>query len=183
MNRHSARRRALSFLAFLTVLVCESVQAGVRVNAARSFYLPVRFVVCPGLESIKLWVVGQEKMVFGPGQRIFQFTYFPEKKKLFPEHIEVRMHADQVCDGEDLDANVIITLSGIFSSIDSAEFSMERFRKQLMTRKRDIHFPPRIVRIQCRSGLCDEPVPATPSEDKELSDAVPEGHGCPWAIR
>ncbi|MFQ5791807.1 MAG: hypothetical protein ACE5JI_15145 [Acidobacteriota bacterium] len=165
MRIHAAVRSEHRLFLFLVAILLLSswheIEArGPKINRNRSFYLPVQFVACPGLEKAKLWIAG-EGTVFQPGRRVFHFTYYAERKEVLPSYIEVRIHADKGCDGRDLDANIVITLEEIASSTRSVKFDMEKFELQLHNRRRDAHFPIRIVRIQCHDHQC------APSKEKK----------------
>ncbi len=77
------------------------------------------------------------------------FTYYADKDKVLTTSINLRAQAKGQCDGEDLDANVVLTLSEIYFNHGLVEYDMEKLRYQLRTRRRDVRFPVRIIRIEC----------------------------------
>ena len=63
------------------------------------------------------------------------FTYYADKDKVLPTSINLRAQAKGQCDGEDLDANVVLTLSGSYFNHGLVEYDMEKLRYQLCTRR------------------------------------------------
>jgi hypothetical protein len=120
----------------------------------RSIYVPVRFAVDERMrDHLHVWMEQEEgediRLSISP--HTFIFTYFPgsDSRGLQPEHVEVRLQAEQGCLGAVLDTNLIITPFGIISSVDTLAFDLQKLKEHFRGGKRDLRLPSTLIRIRC----------------------------------
>ena len=130
-------------------------------NLNRSIYVPVRFQSCEHVKNVELSVAG-EPYVFALGTRIFQFTYYSDKKAVLPEFTEVWIEGDVIKeDGvSKIRTNLLVTPEKIASSHDSLTRGHEEIVKQFR-RRRDVRLPVSVVNIKCHDSCTRTTVSST----------------------
>jgi hypothetical protein len=74
----------------------------------RSLYFPVVFSLCPHLEQGRMFE-GERPVAALPFKRIFQFTYYSEKKGFFPETQVVDVLASNPISAKVIRATLVVT--------------------------------------------------------------------------
>lgn len=162
-----------------TLLLAALLASGVPPTAAksksktltRSLYLPVEIRFCSHLDTAILYIDDQlaGKM---PGERIFQFTYYPELERLVPEVLELRLEGERT-NGEPFLARLAVTPLGIYTAdrkikLDTEE-SFAKFQYKIDVRHEKV-----TVRLRCDSSCGRDPVAAQvvpPVVSKESVDS------------
>jgi len=138
----------------------------------RSIYVPVRFLACPHVKSVRLRMAGSTSF-FPLGLRTFLFTYDVGTEALQPGFVEVLIDAEGICELKAIRRNVLITPLGMASSNKVVEANLDALYRQARVR-RDVRFPERRVLIRC-SGSCDQGSVTT--ADTQLLHSGPERVG------
>ena len=113
----------------------------------RSIYVPVEFVLCDHLSHAVLYQDDVPTSTM-PAKRIFQFTYYPDLKRLLPEAVQVRVEGSYVEDGASFLARLAVTADGIHTAHRVKGLGTEdSVRKQL--HKVDIRLEPRTLKLEC----------------------------------
>jgi hypothetical protein len=149
-RRHArAARLAASVLALATVSSAEAASRPHALN--RSLYLPVSFQLCPHLAKATLHLDGQLVAVL-PGERLFQFTYYPELKRLEPGTIQLEVEGDFVAGGDPFRTRMLLTADGILVGSRQIPISWAK-EMQSLRYKIDARHPTVSLRIRC-NDLC-----------------------------
>ncbi len=113
----------------------------------RSIYMPFEFVVCEHLQKAVLYQDDQPISTV-PARRVFQFTYYPDLKRMLPELVRVRVEGSYADGGEPFVAKLAITPNGVHSAHrTNALDTGEKILKQ--RHKIDIRLEPRKLELQC----------------------------------
>jgi len=131
----------------------------------RSVYIPVRFKLCPHLINAVILVDDQVAGTL-PSDRTFQFTYYPELKRLAPNAVQLEVRGDRTEGHEPFVGRIAITPEGIHTASQHIAFDLAKQMSQLRYHV-DVRADRVSLTIKCH-GLCPgkalpAPVPATAS--------------------
>ena len=120
----------------------------------RSIYVPVHFAVDEGVrDHLRVWIEQEEgkDILLSISPHTFIFTYFPgpDDRGLHPEHVEMRLQAEQGCLGAVLDTSLIITPLGIVSPGDTVAFDIQKLNEHFRRGRRVLRLPSTLIRIKC----------------------------------
>ena len=133
---------------FLALIICAaSVGAAGKDKEAltRSFYVPLRVNLCEHVEGAILYR-GDTPLTELPGSHVFQFTFFPELKRIVPEIDRVRVEGkdDQ---GEPFRTEIVVTPASVYVGDKKIDLDLERAMRELHRR---IDFRHEVVTITLR---------------------------------
>lgn len=161
--KRTDRRLPVTLLALILSLAFGSSSEAreKQVKITRSMYVPVEFKLCEHLHDGILFE-GERALNTLPAKRIFQFTYYPDLKRIVPVRSEVRIEGTRD-DGEEFIGRLAVTPWGIFTANESIELDME---KQLarMRYKIDVRYEPVVMRLRC-SDSCQREATETKTAD------------------
>jgi hypothetical protein len=146
-------RIALVALAPALFSVAPSTAASERKALNRSIYVPVEFVLCEHLSDAVFY---QDDVLTSamPAKRIFQFTYYPDLKRILPEAVQVRVEGSYLEGGESFLARLAVTADGVHTARRVKDFGTEEsVRRQL--HKVDVRLEPRTLKLEC-SRFCSK---------------------------
>lgn len=140
----------------------------------RSLYLPVTIRFCSHLETALLYVDDQLAGRM-PGERIFQFTYYPELERLVPEVLELRLEGERT-NGEPFLARLAVTPLGIYTADRKIKLDTEESSAKFQY-KIDVRHERVSLRLRCdascgRETAADQVVAPIISEESLSSDGT-----------
>jgi len=115
----------------------------------RSIYVPVNFQLCPHLVNGKLY---QEEQIVGvlPAERTFQFTYYPDLRRIEPGTVQMRVVGTYADGGEAFVGRVALTSGGLHTATEHIPFELTKEVEKLRYRI-DLHLPRVALKIRCKS--------------------------------
>ena len=122
----------------------------------RSIYVPVQISLGSEFTNAVLFR-GDEALRSLPGKQVFQFTYYPNLRKLVPEAEELHIIAYRD-DGTSVDVGLVVTSCTVYIGDKSVALDMKKMLKHLRHRV-DYHY---------------EPVKLTLAGDEAASGTAPE---------
>jgi hypothetical protein len=132
-----------------------SAEAANRRPLNRSIYVPVELRVCEHLQNAVLYQGGQAVAVL-PAKRVFQFTYYPELKRMEPQIVQLRIEGVYRDTGEPFVAKLAVTSKGIHTAhravtLDASK-TMQRLRYKIDTRSHVVSLLVRCDKVCSRSN-------------------------------
>lgn len=175
--RMSKRVLLVSTLALGTSALRPSLQAAPRA-LNRSLYIPVAFRLCPHLTRAVI-LVDDQVVATLPSDRIFQFTYYPELKRIAPEVIQLEVRGERIDGEEPFVGRIALTPNGIHTAAEHIPIDLTKEMGKLRYRV-DVHSEKVFLRIKCRSDcpMKDAPVP-TPTTAASSSSSSQIEHKQP----
>jgi hypothetical protein len=137
------RVTTMTMLLLASVTVAGSGLAGDRPAPTRSFYVTIDFRLCEHLGKAVLSEAGLPVSVL-PARRVFQFTYYPDLKRMEPEVIQLRIEGEYLDGGEPFLARLAVNRDGLHTArthvyLDTTE-DARRARYKLDVRHRPLDF-------------------------------------------
>lgn len=125
--------RLTTYFPFLLLMAASSMLAATAFGdeeeaLTRSFYVPVELSLCEHLEDALLYR-GDTPIGTLPGTHVFQFTFYPELKRLEPELERVRVEGAH--DGEPFRTELIVTPSSVYIGSKKIELETDEMMKRL----------------------------------------------------
>jgi hypothetical protein len=148
------RRYGLTSLFLLSMVLASFGSVKAKQNEAlnRSLYVPIALRVCEHLTEATLYI-GDQRVAALPTERIFQFTYYPNLKRLLPVATEIRVEGIRSGDGSPFIGRLAVDPTAIYTAKTRIELDFERAKKEL-TYRRDTRYEK--VRLLMR---CDDKCP------------------------
>jgi hypothetical protein len=133
----------------------------------RSIYVPVLFRLCPHLDKGELY---QEDQIVGvlPSERIFQFTYYPDLRRIEPEAVQMRVVGNYVEGGEPFVGRIALTSAGIHTAAEHIPFDLTKDLEKLRYRL-DVHLQRVALEIRCKT-LCSRATTLAASQSEAESE-------------
>lgn len=134
----------------------------------RSIYVPVTFILCPHLVDGKLY---QQEQIVGilPADRIFQFTYYPDLRRIEPEAVQMRVVGSYAEGGEAFVGRIALTSGGVHTATEHIPFELTKEVEKLRY-KIDLHLPRVSLRIRCKSICSRDAAPVAAQTEGEPVD-------------
>ncbi len=126
----------------------------------RSIYMPIDFELCEHLADGILYE-NDRLISMMPAGRLFQFTYYADRKVLLPEQVRVRVEGTYLDDDEPFTAELSVTVQGIHTAhrFRSADTQVQLLKQR---KKIDTRLKKRTVRLACKRYCKRERHVATP---------------------
>jgi hypothetical protein len=131
--------RAAGFVLVAVVVLFAAEVASVADELNRSIYVPVQISLDGEFKHAVLYR-GDEALRPLPGKQVFQFTYYPNLRKLVPEAQELHVIAYRK-DGTSVDVGLVVTSCTVYFGDKSVALDMKKMLKQLRHRV-DYHYDP-----------------------------------------
>lgn len=149
MNNRLSERAAVVF-SLLLLVPSASLEGGKRQLINRSIYVPVSFRLCEHLAEGVLYL-GDQAVAPLPTQRIFQFTIYPDLRRLAPEMTEVRIKGVDV-QGTDFVARLVVSPQAIYTANEQIDLDMDNQLKKF-SYKIDVRYKTTAIVLRC-NGSC-----------------------------
>jgi hypothetical protein len=121
--------------------------AASRLPLTRSLYVPVRFELCAHLSAARMYL-GEQPVGDLPTERIFQFTYYPELRRVEPEAVQIRVVGERADGGTPFLGRLAVTPGGVFTAERAVRFDLQKEMARL-SYKLDVRYQKRRLRICC----------------------------------
>ena len=114
----------------------------------RSIYMPIDFELCEHLGDGVLYE-NDRPISMMPAGRVFQFTYYADRKVLLPEQVRVRVEGNYLADDEPFTAELSVTVEGIHTAhrFRSADTKLQLLKQR---KKIDKRLKKRTIRLACK---------------------------------
>ena len=142
------RTKSYLMVFLLASVVSTPLAAKSRKLLNRSIYMPIDFELCEHLADGILYE-NDRPISLMPAERLFQFTYYAERKVLLPEQVRVRVEGNYFDDDEPFTAELSVTVEGIHTAhrFLSADTKVQVLKQR---KKIDTRLKKRTVRLECK---------------------------------
>lgn len=169
---NTMRRKPLAVAGLLMAAIAvasRSANAADRRPLNRSVYVPITFSVCPHLTEALLYV---EDHVAGllPGERIFQFTYYPELNRVEPQVIQLLVKGKKVEGDAPFLGRLALTPGGIHTAREHLPFDLSRQIGELRY-KVDVRHQKISLVVRCQEQCAAKSLVAANDQDAPLPPA------------
>lgn len=142
-------RLICSSIVLLSLLAVGSTQAEEYRN--RSLYVPVEFKLCEHLDNALLYRHDDSEILGRvPSRRIFQFTYYPDLRRVEPSVIQLRVEGERH-DGSPFVGRLAVGPRGIYIGSKTIELDFAR-QLRLMKHKLDVRYKSTTLRFRCKDS-------------------------------